>query len=143
MTTFEPATKEQSRARIALCGPSGSGKTYTALAIAHELGDNIAIIDSERKSSAKYVGLNGWKFNIHAPATFAPASLIDLLADASNEGHDVVVIDSWSHYWMGVEGMLEQVDKHGRSGGNFNGWKEERPNERRMVDAMIAWGAAR
>jgi hypothetical protein len=139
MTTFAPATKDQSRARIALCGPSGSGKTYTALALAHALGDNIAVIDTERGSASKYVGVNGWAFNTIAPTSFAPASLIDLLADAGSEGHDVVVVDSWSHYWMGVDGMLEQVDKHTKGGGNFQGWKEERPTERRMVDAMIAY----
>lgn len=139
MSTFAPATKDQSRARIALCGPSGSGKTYTALSLATALGDRIAVIDSERGSASKYVGVNGWAFDTVAPTSFAPASLIDLLADAASEGYDVVVIDSWSHYWMGVDGMLEQVDKHSRGGGNFNGWKEERPTERRMVDAMIAY----
>jgi DNA polymerase III delta prime subunit len=139
MTTFTPATKDQARARIALCGPSGSGKTYTALALAHELGTNIAVIDSERGSASKYVGTNGWAFNTLAPSSFAPASLIDHLADAAAEAHDVTIVDSLSHYWMGVDGMLEQVDRHSKGGGNFGGWKEERPNERRMIDALIAY----
>lgn len=139
MTVFQPATRAQSKARIALSGPSGSGKTYTALAIAHGLGEKIAVVDSERGSASKYVGVNGWAFNTVSPETFAPSSLTELLGTAAAEGHDVVVIDSMSHYWMGVDGMLEQVDRHSRGGGNFGGWKEERPHERRMIDALIAY----
>ncbi|KAJ1684798.1 hypothetical protein LUZ63_020069 [Rhynchospora breviuscula] len=139
MGSFAPATRAATKARIALSGPSGSGKTYTALALAHGLGKRIAVIDSERGSASKYAGVNGWSFDTVAPASFAPASLIQLLAEAGAEGYDVVVIDSMSHYWMGVDGMLEQVDKHARGGGNFTGWKEERPVERRMIDALIAY----
>jgi hypothetical protein len=54
----------------------------------------------------------------------------------------VVVIDSLSHWWMGADGMLEQVDRAAkRSGGGntFAGWKEMRPHERRMIDAMLAF----
>jgi hypothetical protein len=139
MTLFAPATKDQAKARIALAGPSGSGKTYTALALAHGLGDNIGVVDTERGSASKYVGLNGWAFNTLKPASFAPQDLTGILADAAAEAIDALVIDSLSHYWMGVDGMLEQVDRHSRGGGNFSGWKEERPHERRMVDALIAY----
>jgi DNA polymerase III delta prime subunit len=138
VTTFTPATKDQARARVALSGPSGSGKTYTGLALAHALGDRIAVIDTEHGSASKYVGLNGWAFDTVKPTSFSPTSLTELLADAAAANYDVVLLDSWSHYWMGVEGMLEQVDKHARGGGNFQGWKEERPAERLMVDAMLA-----
>ncbi|MGW4720942.1 AAA family ATPase, partial [Nocardia sp. NPDC004260] len=56
---FEEATKEAAKARIALTGPSGAGKTYTALMLAFGLGENVAVIDTERGSASKYVGRNG------------------------------------------------------------------------------------
>lgn len=139
MSSFRPATRTATRARIALCGPSGSGKTWTALTLAHALGERIAVIDTERGSASKYSGENGWKFDTVNPDSFAPDSLTGLLAEAAGEGYDVIVLDSWSHYWMGVDGMLEQVDRKARNGNNFSGWKEVRPEERRMVDALISY----
>jgi AAA domain len=53
-----------------------------------------------------------------------------------------VVIDSLSHFWMGQEGMLEQVDNAAtrKYGGNsFGGWKDARPIERAMIDAILAY----
>jgi hypothetical protein len=139
MSSFTPATRTSTKARIALCGPSGSGKTWTALALAHALGERIAVIDTERGSASKYAGVNGWKFETVAPGSFAPDALTALLAEAGQEGFDVLVLDSWSHYWMGVDGMLEQVDRRAKNGNNFSGWKEVRPDERRMIDALISY----
>lgn len=139
MSSFTTATRTSTKARIALCGPSGSGKTWTALALAHALGERIAVIDTERGSASKYAGVNGWKFQTVAPGSFAPDALTALLAEAGQEGFDVLVLDSWSHYWMGVDGMLEQVDRRARNGNNFSGWKEVRPDERRMIDALISY----
>lgn len=139
MSSFTPATRTSTKARVALAGPSGSGKTWTALTLAHALGESIAVIDTERGSASKYAGVNGWKFETVAPGSFAPDALTALLAEAGQEGFDVLVLDSWSHYWMGVDGMLEQVDKRARNGNNFSGWKEVRPDERRMIDALISY----
>lgn len=139
MSSFTTATRTSTKARIALCGPSGSGKTWTALTLAHALGERIAVIDTERGSASKYAGVNNWKFDTVAPGKFSPEALTGLLAEAGQEGFDVLVLDSWSHYWMGVDGMLEQVDKRARNGNNFSGWKEVRPDERRMIDALISY----
>src|SRR6266536_4075722 len=69
MSSFTPATRTSTKARIALCGPSGSGKTWTALTLAHALGEHIAVIDTERGSASKYAGVNGWKFDTVAPGS--------------------------------------------------------------------------
>lgn len=138
-SNFAPAVRSAAKARVALVGPPGSGKTYTALMLAHGLGGRIALIDSERNSASGYVGVNGWQFDTCNPASFEPDSLVDLLADAAATGHDVAVVDSLSHYWMGVGGMLEQVDRKSSNGNSFGGWKEARPAERRMVEALLAY----
>ncbi|WP_371053681.1 ATP-binding protein [Rhodococcus gordoniae] len=137
--SFTPATKEAAKARIALVGPSGAGKTYTGLAMATALSDRVAVIDTERGSASKYVGLNGWAFDTVQPDTYSPRSLVELLGVAAGASYGVVLIDSLSHYWEGAEGMLEQVDR--KSGANkfTSGWKEMRPEERKMIDAIIAY----
>lgn len=139
MITFEPATKAGAKARIALTGPPGSGKTYTALGLAFGLGRNVVVVDTERGTASKYAGLNGWEFqrlNVHS---YSPQSLVEILGAAAGQGFEVLILDSWSHYWEGIDGMLEQVDR--RSGANkfTSGWKEMRPEERRMVDALLAF----
>ena len=144
---FVPATKDSAKARIVLDGPSGSGKTYTALAIACHLahldGGVPAVIDTEHGSASKYLGLNGWKFDRYNAQTYSPESLTEALGVASGKGYPVVVIDSWSHYWNGVDGMLEQVDRKtaaSRSNSSYSsGWKDMAPVERRMVEAIVAY----
>lgn len=137
--TFAPATKEAAFARIALTGPSGSGKTYTALSLASGLAEKFAVIDTERGSASKYVGLNGWQFDTVQPASYSPLSLVETLGVAAGAGYGCVVIDSLSHYWMGTDGMLEQVDR--RSGPNkfATGWKDVGPEEKKMIDAILSY----
>lgn len=137
--TFTKATKKAAKGRIALDGPSGSGKTYTALTIATTLGDRIAVIDTEHGSASKYADL--FNFDTLGLHRYSPQILIDALAAAGTAGYEVVVIDSLSHFWMGTDGMLEQVDKAAkRSGGHgMSGWKEMRPVERQMVEALLAY----
>lgn len=137
---FAPATKAQAKARIAFAGPSGSGKTYTSLVTATALGGRIAVIDTERGSAAKYA--DEFTFDTLQMHTYDPRQLVKALAAAGGAGYGVVVVDSLSHFWMGTGGMIEQADQAAkRSGGgnSFAGWKEARPMERAMVDALLAY----
>jgi hypothetical protein len=140
--TFTPATKEAAKARIALAGPSGSGKTYTALVTARALaaGGKVAVIDTERESASLYADEFTFDtLNMHA---YDPRDLVGALGAAGAAGYAVVVVDSLSHFWMGQGGMLEQVDhaaKRSYGGNSFGGWKEARPMERQMIDALLAY----
>lgn len=137
--TFERATKHEARARIALVGPSGSGKTYTALVFAAELGQPVALVDTERRSASKYADL--FTFDALNLDTFAPASYIAAIDAAAAAGYPVLVIDSLSHAWMGRGGLLEQVDNYGRAhGGNsFAGWRDATPQHNALVDAILTY----
>jgi energy-coupling factor transporter ATP-binding protein EcfA2 len=137
--TFARATKKAAKGRVAIDGPSGSGKTYTALMLAGVLGDRIAVIDTEHGSASKYADL--FEFDTLHLHRYSPQILIDALAAAADAGFQVVVVDSLSHFWMGTDGMLEQVDKAAkRAGGHgMSGWKELSPVERNMVEAMLGY----
>lgn len=137
---FTRATKEQAKARIALTGPSGAGKTYTALTIATGLGERVAVIDTERGSASKYA--DEFTFDKLDLQTFEPTTLCQALAAAAAAGYEVVIVDSLSHFWSGTGGMLEQVDaaaKRSYGGNTFGGWKEARPMERAMIDALVSY----
>lgn len=141
--TFAPATKAQAKARVALAGPTGSGKTFTALRLATGLippGGRIALLDTEHGSASKYADL--FHFDTQAINSYDPRVLIEALAVAGASGYEAFIADSLSHFWMGADGMLELVDKAAkRSGGgnSFAGWKEARPIERKMIDALLSY----
>lgn len=123
---FKKATKSQIKIRLALSGASGSGKTYSALAIAQHFGDNIALIDSERGSASRYADrftFNTCELNDHHPARY-----IEAIKAAEAMNFDVIIIDSLSHAWF------SELDL---AGGRFDGWKNVRPLERKLIDAMI------
>lgn len=142
---FRPATRRKLKARVALAGPSGSGKTYTALRLAFGIaGPNgrVAVVDTENRSAEKYVGTVAdgitWQFDVATPDRFDPADLAALLRDAAQH-YDVIVVDSLSHYWSGVGGMLERVDtaaKRTNSRDSFGAWRTEKPTERALLAAL-------
>lgn len=138
--TFAPATRKRARARIALAGPSGAGKTFTALMIASTFGGPIAVVDTEHGSASLYADEFG--FDSVEPPGYDPAWLIQALAAAGQADYNTVIVDSLSHFWMGTDGMLEQVDRAAKrtgGGNNFAGWKEMRPVERNMIEAMLSY----
>lgn len=145
MTTsfsFVPAAREGGFARLALAGPSGSGKTWTALTTARELSPRVAVIDTERGSAKKYAGEGEFSFDVLEMTHFDPRELVKALGAAGAGGYGCVVVDSLSHFWMGSGGMLEQVDnaaKRSYGGNGFGGWKEARPMERQMIEALLGY----
>lgn len=131
---FTKATKKRSRARIALMGPAGSGKTWNSLELAAELGDRIAVIDSERGSASKYS--DSFDFDVLELDSYGPEKYVEAVQTAEAGGYDVVVVDSWSHAWSGKDGILERVDRKGGFSGG--GWRDNTPAHNKMVDAILA-----
>lgn len=127
---FQKATKTQSRLRLALSGASGSGKTFSALAIASQLGQSIAVIDSERGSASKYA--DRFSFDVCELKEFHPSRYVEAIKVADSEGYDVIIIDSLSHAWFAELDM---------AGGNFSNWAKIKPLERALVDAMLSSSA--
>jgi hypothetical protein len=148
---FQPAVKAQIKARVALDGPTGSGKTWTALKWATVLAGpdgakrrddglaKIALIDTERRSASLYAP--HFTFDV---VNFEPpydvTQLLEILNAAEEAGYSVVVLDSWSHFWEGEGGVLDEVDaaaKRSGGGNSFAGWKHGTPLQRHMVDTIL------
>ncbi len=136
---FTKATKRQAKLRLALIGPAGSGKTMTALKLATSLGERVALVDTERGSASKYA--DEFTFDTIALESFEPETLIEAVHAAESAGYDVLVVDSWSAFWTGKGGALEQVDMataRSRSKNAFtDGWREVTPMHNRMIDAIV------
>lgn len=113
---FDLASRKAQPVLISLGGRSGSGKTYSALLLAKGLvGPNgkIAVIDTERGRASMYADdpRVGAYFTDELHPPFSPGRFIEKFREAAAFKPDCLIIDSASHEWSGIGGVLEQVDK--------------------------------
>src|SRR5574344_99430 len=123
---FESMERTQSKLSVSVFGPSGSGKTSAAFALAMGIRDKLypgkkltdigLFIDTERKSSTKAVGrsIGGEVLEPMELYSFEPpfdiVKLAKLIEYAINVKHkQIIVIDSYTAFWSGVDGILENV----------------------------------
>ena len=140
---FEEATKEQSKARIALAGLPGSGKTMTSL-IATTLFRRRAGSPSSTPSADRPASTPACSIRRAQPDRYDPRDLIKALAAAANGGYPCVIIDSLSKFWCrhraGCWSRSTTATKRGYGGNTFSsGWKEARPVETAMIEAMLGY----
>lgn len=136
LTLARAAIRPNMWGRVMLAGPSGAGKTFSALVIAETLltpgtGKGTLLIDTEKESALTYAD----KFAFtHLPwkAPFDPRDLTMTLLDPNLEdSYEVVIVDSFTHFWTGQGGTLDTAD------GRYTGWKDARPMQADVVDAIL------
>lgn len=141
LPVFTKATRKRVLLRMAITGPSGSGKTFTALTIGQGIaaatGLRLAVLDTEHGSAEKYADL--FDFDHLVMANYAARNYEAGIAAAQDGQHSVLVIDSLSHAWAGIGGTLDTVDRYasGHRGDSFGGWREARPEQRALVEALL------
>lgn len=125
--------------RAMLSGPSGAGKTWTGLGMAGVLAKmdgghgRVLLIDTEHDSALTYADV--FSFH-HLPwrPPYDPTELADTLVKLADDW-DVVLVDSFTHFWRGLGGTLDIAD------GKFGGWKAARPIQERLVNACLGVNA--
>ena len=113
--------------------------TYTLLKLATELGGRIAMVDTEHGSAEKYADL--FEFDVLHLDSYDPAIVPPLIAAVAQQGYSHLLIDSWSHFWCGEGGELEQVDQitaRTKSSNSWAAWRHVSPKHNRMIDAMLS-----
>lgn len=139
MFEIKKATRKATPALIALWGPSGSGKTYSALELARGLvGPNgkIGIIDTENGRAEFYSERVGGWYHLDLQPPFAADKYVLALEKFQNEGgFDCVIIDSMSHVWSGIGGVLDQAEQSNYRG--IKKWQKPKSDFNRMVDNLL------
>ncbi len=136
---FQRAIRQGSHVLIALWGFSGSGKTLSALKLARGLAGKdgkIALIDTETGRALIYAKVaEPWD---HAELTppFSPDRYIDAITDAEAGGYDVVIIDSFSHCWNSIGGVLEMAEENPKLRGLLK-WAAPKAKYKRLVQTML------
>lgn len=149
MITFEPVTRAKSKARIAITGPSGSGKTLSALYLACGItGDwsKVVLIDTEHERARFYANrsdLNTGAFlwqSMQPP--YSPDKYIDYVRSAAQTvGEDgVVIVDSFSHAWDNVGGVLDIKSQIAQQRGknDYTAWDEAGKVQNNLVNTILS-----
>ena len=150
------ATRESILLRAGICGPTGSGKTKTGLTLGSRMVERLGtgplyVIDSENKSALRYAysprSRQGYRFK-HVPMPeddYSPAAYTAAMDYCESQGAGVILIDSLSHAWNGINGVLEQVDQvteRSRSKSTFSeGWKAMTPIHNRLIQRILGSSA--
>jgi len=132
LTQARAAIRPAMHGKMLLGGPSGAGKTFTALTIAEVLGGpdgRILVVDTEKESALTYADLFTFE-HLRWSAPFDPRELADTLLEAG-DSYDVVIIDSFTHFWRGAGGTLDIAN------GKFTGWKDARPAQVDVTEAIL------
>ncbi|WP_298429615.1 AAA family ATPase [uncultured Jannaschia sp.] len=148
---------------IGLSGGSGTGKTYTALSmargIAREITDDpsarIGVVDTENRRALHYKSVFPEMLHFDMQAVddsgemigFPPERWIEVIDAAEAAEITVLVIDSFSHAWEGVNGVLDlQSQELERLTGGDEGkknklgqlaWASVKPRYRRLIDRIV------
>lgn len=107
---FEEFTRKGTSVLICLFGFSGCGKTLSAINIAIGLGGKTFFLDTETGRGRVYAGdAKGFTYGELTPP-FTPERYVQALRQIQRGGFDNLIIDSGSHEWDGLGGMLEIAD---------------------------------
>lgn len=111
--SFRPASRASTMPLIGLYGQSGSGKTHSALMLARGFvgpSGKIGMIDTESGRGEIFSDvLPGGYSVLPLDAPFSAERYQEAIAAAN--GLDALIIDSVSHEWEGVGGVLDQASK--------------------------------
>lgn len=145
------ATRESILLRAALCGPTGSGKTKTGLILGTRMVERLGtgplfVIDSENRSALRYAWSprtrQGYRFkHVTMPEDdYSPQAYMAALDYCEAQGAGVILVDSLSHAWNGINGVLELVDQmtdKSRSKSAFSeGWRLMTPIQNRLIQRL-------
>ncbi|MEH3121209.1 MAG: hypothetical protein PGN16_04380 [Sphingomonas phyllosphaerae] len=173
MIRFIPVSEINDPLTIALglSGGSGTGKTFTALRVARGMaqkmtgkhGAPIGYVDTENKRALHYKAafpeMHHFDFTAINEAGdlvgFGPERWIEVIDAAEAAQMPVLIMDSFSHAWEGVGGVLDlhaQVldrlvqQAQARANGRYEvdpakfsqlAWAEVKPRYRRLIDRIV------
>lgn len=118
--TFRPARRSEAKPLIGLYSESGCGKTYSSLLLVRgfvgQMG-KIGMIETESGRGEAYADLIPGGYTVlPIRENFSPEIYGNAIAAAEAAGLDALIIDSASHEWEGVGGVLDMAAQNQAAG---------------------------
>lgn len=118
--TFRPAIRSSAKLLVGLYSESGCGKTLSALLLARGfVGPNgtIGMIETESGRGEAYADtLPGGYAVLSLRENFSPEAYGEAISAAEQAKFGALIIDSASHEWEGVGGVLDMAAKNEEAG---------------------------
>lgn len=138
--TVHRAKRENIWLLLGLAGGTGSGKTWSAMAIAEGLagGEPFGVLDTENGRASHYA--DDFTFDVvDLGPPFRPERYQEGIQALVDAGRKVIVVDSTTHEWDGVGGLLEWHDQEtgGREANNLKGWIKPKMAHRKFVTYLL------
>jgi hypothetical protein len=136
------ASRQSVKPLIGLYAESGCGKTYSALLLARGIvgpSGRIVMIDSEGGRGSLYADvISGGYDTLELVEPFAPARYIEAIQIAEPSA-DVLIIDSISHGWEGIGGVLDMAGKVEERTGKpgLHCWREPKMAHAKMMIRLL------
>jgi hypothetical protein len=145
MSEFEikKATRQGVIPLISLYSESGCGKTYSALLLARGLvgpSGDIHMIDTESRRGSLYADvISGGYSVLDLEAPFTPARYTQALQAVYDAGAKVAIVDSCSHEWEGMGGILDMAaENESRSDKpGLHNWKTPKFEHAKFVQFLL------
>ena len=137
------ATRVGVKPLIGLYSESGCGKTYSSLLMARGfVGKNgrIVLIDTESGRGSLYADvIEGGYDVLEIRGSFAPSVYVEAIRDVEKSGVSIGIIDSISHEWEGIGGVLDQAaineEKSGKKG--LHCWNKPKMEHAKMMLCLL------
>ena len=144
---FRPATRAGTKGLICLYSESGGGKTLSALLIARGLvgpKGRIGMIDTENRRGELYADdprIGGYDV-LQLAAPYSPQAFMAAIDEAEAAQFDALVIDSVSHEWEGIGGVLDMAVARANGGQpKFGDWKVPKTEHKHFIDKLMKCSA--
>lgn len=143
--TFEikPATRTAVKPLICLFSESGCGKTYSALLTARGFvgpEGKIVLADTESGRGSLYADvIPGGYSVIDIKPPFAPHVAIEVMDAVHKSGAGIGILDSGSHFWEGIGGVLEMATENESKSGKpgLHNWRIPKLEHAKFVLALL------
>lgn len=139
---IKKATRQGIIPLIGLYGESGTGKTYSALLLARGFvgpEGKLIVIDTENRRAELYADvIPGGYEAMSLSAPFSPMRYREALSVAIAAGARGIIVDSMSHEWENVGGVLEMAHENEMKSGvpGLHNWKVPKMEHAKLVLAM-------
>lgn len=132
---------------IQLAGLSSSGKTYTAIRLGRGLSGvsgKMGYVDTEQRRASLYSDVAGGFDVIDLNPPFSPQRYQQAIDTFKGKDYQCLIIDSMSHEWDGVGGVLEFADLQRTSKGyELTGqakWMKPKKMHKDLIDHIVRSG---